>query len=83
MTSIKTKNIITVKIVERDYPFVINREEDEEHIRGAGKLVEDFLLLYRQRFSDQAVQDSLAMAALKFAVKSFQLELETKRNEQT
>ena len=68
-------DIIEIEIAERFYPFKIEREEDEKLIRRSGRLIEDFILLYRQRFSDKDVQDSLAMAAVKFAVESIKLQL--------
>jgi len=73
--NIKMDNKIEIEIAERFYPFKIEREEDEKLIRSAGRLIEDFIVLYRQRFSDKDVQDSLAMAAVKFAVESIKLQL--------
>jgi len=67
---------INVKIAERFYPFKIEREEDEERIRKAGRLIDDRLFQYKQRYSDRDIQDFLAYAALQFAVKT--IELETK-----
>ena len=74
--NIKMDDIIEIEIAERFYPFKIEREEDEKLIRRSGRLIEDFIVLYRQRFSDKDVQDSLAMAAVKFAVESIKLQLE-------
>jgi cell division protein ZapA len=68
------KQSINIKIAERFYPMTINREEDEERIRRAGKLLDDKLFQYRQRYSDKDVQDHLAVAALVFAVKTIELE---------
>jgi cell division protein ZapA len=69
-------NKIEIEIAERLYPFRIDKAEDEKYLRRAGILVEDFLLLYKQRFIDKDIQDALAMAAMKFAVKIIKLELE-------
>ena len=68
-------DIIEIEIAERFYPFKIEREEDKKLIRRSGRLIEDFIVLYRQRFSDKDVQDSLVMAAVKFAVESIKLQL--------
>jgi len=67
---------ISIKIIiaGREYPFKINHEEEEERIRKAGKLINDRLIQYKQRFSDRDVQDFLALEALRLAVKTFELE---------
>jgi len=70
------KQTINVKIAERFYPLRIDKEEDEERIRKAGRLIDDKLFQYKQRYSDKDIQDFLAIAALQFAVKT--IELETK-----
>ena len=63
-------------IAGREYPFKIDNEEDEERIRKAGRLINERLIQYKQRYSDRDVQDFLALEALRFAIKT--LELETK-----
>ena len=65
---------IKVNIAERYYPLKIDKEEDEERIRKAARLINDRLFQYKQRYSDKDVQDFLAMAALQFAVKLIGLE---------
>ena len=65
---------INIKIAERFYPLKIDREEDEERIRKAGRLIDDRLFQYKQRFSDKDAQDFLALEALRFAVKTIELE---------
>ena len=73
---------INVKIAERFYPLKINKEEDEERIRKAGRLIDDKLFRYKQRYSDKDVQDFLAIAALQFAVKTIELETKASSTEQ-
>jgi cell division protein ZapA len=76
------KQTINIKIAERFYPLKIDREEDEERIRKAGRLIDDRLFQYKQRYSDKDVQDFLAIAALQFAVKSIELEAKASSTEQ-
>ena len=73
---------INIKIAERFYPLKIDREEDEERIRKAGRIIEDRLFQYKQRYSDKDVQDFLAIAALQFAVKTIELETKASSTEQ-
>ena len=73
---------INVKIAERFYPFSVNKEEDEERIRKAGRLIDDRLFQYKQRYSDRDIQDFLAIAALQFAVKTIELETKASSTEQ-
>jgi cell division protein ZapA len=73
---------IHVKIAERSYPFVINREEEEECIRKAGRLIDDRLFQYKQSYSDRDIQDFLALAAIHFAVKTIKLEAKAGSTEQ-
>jgi cell division protein ZapA len=74
---------INLNIAERFYPLKIDREEEEERIRKAAKLINDRLLQYKQRYSDKDVQDFLAIAALQFAVKSIELETKADSKDQT
>ena len=73
---------IKVKIAERFYPLKIDKEEDEERIRKAGRIIDDKLLQYKQRYSDKDVQDFLAIAALQFAIKTIELEAKASSTEQ-
>ena len=73
---------INVKIAERFYPLKIDKEEDEERIRKAARLIDDRLFQYKQRYSDKDIQDFLAIAALQFAVKTIELEAKTSSTEQ-
>ena len=65
---------IKIIIAGREYPFKIEKEEHEERIRKAGRIIEDRLIEYKQRFSDRDMQDFLALEALRFAVKTIELE---------
>jgi len=73
---------INIKIAERFYPLKIDREEDEERIRKAGKMIDDRLFQYKQRYSDKDAQDFLALEALRFAVKTIELESKASSTEQ-
>ena len=73
---------INIKIAERFYPLKIDKEEDEERIRKAGKLIDDRLFQYKQRYSDKDAQDFLALEALRFAVKTIELESKASSIEQ-
>ena len=75
---------INVKIAERFYPLKVDKEDDEERIRKAGRLIDDKLFQYKQRYSDKDrdVQDFLAIAALQFAVKTIELETKASSTEQ-
>ena len=76
------KQSIKIIIAGREYPFKIHQEEEEERIRKAGKLINDRLIQYKQRFSDRDVQDFLALEALRLAVKTFELETKACSTEQ-
>ncbi len=58
---------IKVQIAERFYPLKIKRQ-DEEKIRQAGRLINDKVLQYKQRYTDKDTQDFVAMAALQFVI---------------
>ncbi|MBR3287064.1 MAG: cell division protein ZapA [Bacteroidales bacterium] len=66
--------VINVNIADKSYPLKIDKEEDEERIRKAAKLINDRVWQYRQRFADKDTQDVLAMASLQFVVKLLSLE---------
>jgi len=59
---------IRVNVADRYYPLKIERD-DEEKIRKAARMINEKVLLYKQRYSDKDVQDFLAMAALQFVIK--------------
>lgn len=71
---------INVNVAERLYPLKIDRD-DEEKIRKAAKLINDKVMLYKQRYSDKDVQDYLAMAALQFVIKLIECEDKTDTSE--
>jgi len=73
---------ISIKIAERSYDFKISKEEEEERIRKASRLINDRLIRNKQRFSDKDAQDLLAIEALWFAVKTFELESKASSTEQ-
>ena len=58
---------IKVQIAERFYPLKI-KQQDEEKIRKAAKLINDKVLKYKQRYTDKDAQDFMAMAALQFVI---------------
>jgi cell division protein ZapA len=64
---------IRVNIVDRYYPLKIDRN-DEEKIRKAGKIINEKVLQYKQKYSDKDIQDFLAMAALQYVTKLIELE---------
>ena len=74
---------INVNIAERFYPLKIDKEDDEERIRKAARLINDRLFQCKQRYSDKDVQDFLAIVALQFAVKTIELEAKVSSTEQT
>jgi len=58
---------IKVQIAERFYPLKI-KQQDEEKIRKAARLINDKVLQYKQRYTDKDTQDFMAMAALQFVI---------------
>jgi cell division protein ZapA (FtsZ GTPase activity inhibitor) len=64
---------IRVNIIDRYYPLKIDKG-DEEKIRKAGKIINDKVLQYKQKYSDKDVQDFLAMAALQYVTRLIELE---------
>ncbi len=76
------KQTINLNIAERFYPLKIDKEDDEERIRKAARLINDRLFQYKQRYSDKDVQDFLAIAALQFAVKALEMEAKFASTEQ-
>ena len=65
---------INIEIAGRPYSFRVDKEEDEEKIRKAGKIIGEKLFQIKQRYNDKDVQDLLAFAALQFAIKTIELE---------
>ncbi len=64
---------IRINIIDRYYPLKIERR-DEERIRKAGKIINEKVLQYKQKYSDKDAQDFLAMAALQYVTKLVELE---------
>ncbi len=68
---------IRIMIAERTYPMTISRHE-EEQIRRAAKLINEKIILYKQRYTNKDTQDVLAMTAMQFATSL--LEMESKQD---
>lgn len=64
---------IRVNVADRYYPLKIEKD-DEENIRKAAKLINDKVLMYKQRYADKDTQDFLAMAALQFVIQLIEQE---------
>jgi cell division protein ZapA (FtsZ GTPase activity inhibitor) len=64
---------VNLNIADRIYPLRIEIKE-EEKLRKAAKLINDKVMLYRQKYSDKDNQDFIAMAALQFVTKVIELE---------
>lgn len=64
---------IKLKILERNYPLLIEWKE-EEKLREAAKRINDLVIRFKQHYSDKDNQDLLAMVCLQFASKLLDLE---------
>ncbi|MFY0689555.1 MAG: cell division protein ZapA [Cyclobacteriaceae bacterium] len=64
---------IKLKIGNREYPMRV-KPEDEERIRRAGKILNEKLKSYRDRFGIDEQQDLLAMVAFDCQVEQMKLE---------
>ncbi|GAA5034999.1 hypothetical protein GCM10011506_28710 [Marivirga lumbricoides] len=53
---------IKIKIADREYPMTVKADE-EERIRKAGKLINERLKSYREKFGIDDKQDLLSMVA--------------------
>jgi cell division protein ZapA (FtsZ GTPase activity inhibitor) len=58
---------IRVNVADRFYPLKVEKN-DEEKIRRAAKMINDKVLMYKQRYVDKDAQDFLAMSALQFVI---------------
>ena len=67
---------IKVKIADREYPMKVDAK-DEENIRKAGKLINERLRSYRERFGIDDKQDLLAMVAFDSTVERLKVEGDT------
>ena len=64
---------IKIKIYDREYPMKVD-PADEENIRRAGKLINDRLRSYREKFGIDDKQDLLAMVAFDSTVERLKVE---------
>ncbi len=62
-----SKLSIRVNVADRYYPLKVEKD-DEERIRRAAKMINDKVLMYKQRYVDKDIQDFLAMASLQFVI---------------
>lgn len=67
---------IKVKISDREYPMRV-RDDEEERIRKAAKLINEKLKQYRERFGIDDKQDLLAMVAFDSMVEKMRIEERT------
>lgn len=73
---------IKVKIADREYPMKVD-PADEENIRRAGKLINDRLRLYREKFGIDDKQDLLSMVAFDSTVERLKIEGESHQVDDT
>ncbi|XOV93849.1 MAG: cell division protein ZapA [Bacteroidota bacterium] len=66
---------IKLKIGNREYPMKV-KSEDEERIRRAGKILNEKIKFYKDRFNLEDIQDLLAMVA-------FDCQVEKMKSEET
>ena len=64
---------IKIKISDREYPMKVS-PEDEEKIRKAGKIVNEKIRIYREKFGIDDKQDLLAMVAFDCIVDKMEVE---------
>ncbi len=67
---------IKIKIWDREYPMKVMPEE-EERIRMAGKIINDKIKTYREKFGIDDKQDLLAMVAFDSVVDKMESEGKT------
>ena len=73
---------IKIKISDREYPMKVY-PEDEERIRKAGKIVNEKIRIYREKFGIDDKQDLLAMVAFDFVVDKMEVEGQAVSTDQT
>lgn len=71
---------IKIKIGDREYPMRVPME-DEERLRNAGRLVNERIKMYRQKFGIDDKQDLLAMVAFDALVEKLKSEAGSSQNE--
>ena len=64
---------INIRIDGRNYPLKVDKDNEEKY-RKAGKIINDIVLQYRQKYVNSDSQDFIAMAAFQFVVKNIELE---------
>lgn len=70
---------IRLKIGDREYPMKVDAI-DEEKIRKAGKIINERLRVYRNRFGINDKQDLLAMVAFDCIVEQMENEVQGPQN---
>ena len=73
---------IKIKISDREYPMKVF-PEDEDRIRKAGKIVNEKIRIYREKFGIDDRQDLLAMVAFDFVVDKMEVEGQSVSTDQT
>ncbi len=72
---------IRLKIGDREYPMKVDAA-DEEKIRKAGKIINERLRVYRNRFGINDKQDLLAMVAFDCIVEQMENEVQGNQNKE-
>ena len=73
---------IKIKIADREYPMTVKAEE-EERIRKAGKLINERLRSYRERFGIDDKQDLLSMVAFDAIIDRLSVEDNNQSNDES
>lgn len=71
---------IKIRIGNRDYPMKV-KQEDEERIRKAGKLLNEKIKNYHDQYRIDDMQDLLAMVAFDSMVEKLRFDASTDANE--
>ena len=74
-----TELSIRLKIGDREYPMKVSAA-DEEKIRKAGKIINERLRVYRNRFGINDKQDLLAMVAFDCIVEQMENEVSSNQS---
>jgi cell division protein ZapA len=73
---------IKIKIADREYPMTVKSEE-EETVRKAGKLINERLKSYREKFGIDDKQDLLSMVAFDAIVDRLGIEDNLNNNDES
>ena len=73
---------IKIKIADREYPMTVKAEE-EERIRKAGKLINERLRSYREKFGIDDKQDLLSMVAFDAIIDRLSVEDNNQSNDES